>query len=178
MKQETQNEISYFCLLRRQFQYYLEIRVVSSQGVKCWREGVWTHLRSHRSNRGNNTQLTKQKTQQLKLTIFCFTPPSIPAWHWNPCFFITRPLMPKVSGLTQGVTEVIAAIIHDWLNKNTLRTDFNICLLYPAVLIPSLHWNPCFFNTRRLMLPRRCLESLMGATEVHVWWFMLVAQGS
>ena len=67
----------------------------------------------------------------------------------------------KVSGLTSGGPEEIVAIIHNYSNKTHKIWNSTFCCSTPP-WIPGLHWNPCFFRTRRLTLPRRCLDSLEG----------------
>ena len=104
-------------------------------------------------------------TQKNNFILFCFTPPSIPGLHWNQCFLITgrlvlrrRCLDPfKGPGRDRGNNTYI--IYYRNTTQQNLSSIF-CCFTPPS--IPGIHWNPCFFITGRLMLPRRCLGSVLG----------------
>ena len=68
----------------------------------------------------------------------------------------------QVSRLIKGAPEVIAAITHNSPCKNHTKNWNLLFVCFTSPSIPRLHWNPCFFITWCLMLPRRCLDSLKG----------------
>ena len=80
--------------------------------------------------------LNKNNTKQLKFSI-CLLYHAVNSRITLKSVFFDHKMSnaaAKLSGLTWGAPEAIAAIIHNLLTKDHTKTlKFNICLLYPAV---------------------------------------------